>query len=87
MGVKVDRLVVKKNGLDVTDDCDLADGKRNPFGWSQYRIIHRERAGMADVETFVGWLESGEPMDVVAPYTAEIIEDELPDGDPRVHSA
>ena len=69
------RLVVRKNGVDVSDDIKLGDGAANPFGWSSYPLIHIERHGMAEVETQFGYLYCGEPDQLIEGYEAEVVED------------
>lgn len=64
-------LVILYGADDVTQDIVLTDGRANPFGWSQYRMVHRQRAGMTEVDTDIGFLESGSPALLALGYTAE----------------
>ena len=68
------RLVVRKNGVDVSADIKLGDGAANPFGWSSYPLIHVERHGMAEVETQIGYLYCGEPHQIIDGYEAEVMD-------------
>lgn len=55
------RLTIFKEGVDVSDDVELKNGKSNPFGWSQYEVHHDGKR--------IGWIESGFAMDFIEPYT------------------
>lgn len=69
------RLIIRYNGLDVSDDIELTEGRGNPFGWSQHRLVHNLRAGVAIVPVEIGWLECGEP-DITEPgYSAEVVDE------------
>jgi hypothetical protein len=55
------KIIIYKNGVDVSNDCSLENKKSNPFGWSQCEVHH---AGER-----IGWMESGSLMDFVDGYT------------------
>jgi len=59
------RLTIKKDGVDISDDCVLSNGKANPFGWSQYEILFKG--------SLIGFLENGIP-DMEKGYTFELTE-------------
>jgi len=63
------RINLFKDGANISDEVELTEGKANPFGWSQYRMMY-------GVE-FVGWLESGYPMNLQpgVTFTEEEISD------------
>ena len=65
-------LVFDAGGDDISDELELQDGKSNPFGWSQYRLVHVHNINGSKIEDFVGWLESGSPMNFVEGYTYKI---------------
>ena len=47
---------------DVTAEVYITDGRSNPFGWSQYRMIHRDTVAPGCTEDIeIGWLYCGEP--------------------------
>ncbi len=52
----MNKLEFFKDGTLLKENIDLRNGKRNPFGWSQYEIYHTD-SYLGDV--FLGWLESG----------------------------
>ena len=64
-------LIIRHGAQDVTEDIVLTEGRSNPFGWSAYRLVHRERAAMAEIDTPIGWLESGSPGELADGYDAE----------------
>lgn len=37
------RVTITKNGKDVSDACQMENGKGNPFGWSSYDLWHHSR--------------------------------------------
>lgn len=37
------RVLIFKNGEDVSDACKTANGKANPFGWSSADLLHHSR--------------------------------------------
>jgi hypothetical protein len=51
--------------IDVSNECEFKEGKANPFGWSQYEVHHGGRR--------IGWIESGNPMHFVEPYSYELV--------------
>ena len=65
-------LVYNSEGVDISDELELKDGKSNPFGWSQHKLVHVHNVNGAKVEDFVGWLESGSPMNFTDGYTYKI---------------
>ncbi len=67
-------LVYDAEGKDISDELELQDGKSNPSGWSQYKLVHVHNVNGAKIEEFVGWLESGAPMNFVKGYTFKIEE-------------
>ena len=64
-------LIIRLGEEDVTADIVLTEGRANPFGWSQYCIVHRRREGMIEIDDRIGWLESGHPEDLVHGYSFE----------------
>ena len=60
------RLIIRQNGLDVSDEIELTKGRGLP-GWQQYTMVHRD--------TTIGWLECGSPDFTVLGYTSETIEE------------
>ena len=71
------RLIIHYRGQDVSDDIELKDGKANPFGWSQYRLVHLRQHGMVTVEHPVGWLYCGKPQLEDADYSFEMVDEEF----------
>lgn len=67
------RLVVRKDGVDVSEEITLADGRSNPFGWSSYALVHTMRVGVAEVPVTIGRLYCGEPQMTEPGYTAEMV--------------
>jgi hypothetical protein len=61
----MDRLIINnKEGIDISDEIKLGEGKANPFGWSQYKILYNGEE--------IGWFENGEPK-LITGYTWFII--------------
>ena len=58
------RLVVRQDGIDVSDDVEIGKGKANPFGWSVMDILHNGQ--------YIGELYCGVPKDVQDGYVMEI---------------
>ena len=57
---------------DVTSEVFLTDGKSSPFGWSQYKLVHRETvAPGCEDDVDIGWLYCGEPKLTKEGYTWE----------------
>lgn len=69
------RLIIRRCGEDVSDDILFTEGRSNPFGWSQRRMVHRRRVGMVDADVEIGWLESGYPELTDPDYSAEIVDE------------
>jgi hypothetical protein len=67
-------VLIFKNGEDVSDACDTANGKGNPFGWSSYDLMHHSRR--------IGSVYCGTPeLDkeaVALGYTMTVTEEEKP---------
>ena len=57
-------LIFDKDGCDISDMVSWVDGRGNPLGWSQYKLMYMGRQ--------IGWLESGNP-DLEEGYSYEII--------------
>ena len=59
---------------DVTSEVFLTDGQSNPFGWSQYKLIHRETvAPGCEDPVDIGWLYCGEPEITREEYIWEVV--------------
>ncbi len=63
----MERLIIYKDKIDISDDCSFEKRKGNPFGWSQSEIHYKDKR--------IGWLESGYPMDFEKGYTFEVKEE------------
>lgn len=61
------RLKIFKGEKDISDEISPTERKSNPFGWSQSKIMHGEE--------FVGWIESGTPMNFQDGYSFTLTEE------------
>jgi len=61
-------LWIRKEGVDVTEECSFKNGRGNPFGWSQHELWHADR--------LIGTVDSGDVQLSAAGYTWETTEDE-----------
>ncbi len=61
------QLTIFKGDKDISDEIELTNGKANPFGWSQHKIMYGNE--------FVGWLESGKPMDFTEGFSFTITDE------------
>jgi hypothetical protein len=69
------RLIIRQNGTDISNDCRFANGKANPFGWSAGDIVHDVRVGGIVEAVRIGTYYCGDIKISEPGYTHEIIEE------------
>ena len=69
------RLRVWKGEQDISDELELRDRKALPGGWSQAQLVYipKDQTGHPSAEEFVGWIESGIPMDFADGFRFEVV--------------
>lgn len=63
----ITRLLIYKDGVDISNECSVENSKSNPFGWSQQEIHYEGKR--------IGWIESGYPMDFEEGFSFETKEE------------
>ena len=71
------RLLVFKDGHDISARIELRNGRALPGGWSQHELIWKpnDHDNMPAAVEHVGWLESGTPSDFAPGFTYRIEEE------------
>ena len=66
------RLRVWQGDEDVSDEVELGPGRSNPWGWSEYPLVHKRWVGGAIVFIQIGFLYCGEPKLNEPGYRAQV---------------